>query len=391
MKLVVIGAGQCGCRIADEFVRLNRKARSERHIEIVTDAFAVNTDLTDLSGLSWIKSDYRHRIIIGNQKTYGHGVGKVNEVGAEVAKDDGDKIIESIQRTRRLYDSDAFLVIAGAAGGTGSGALPVITQLIKERYFDKPVYDLVILPFEHEETTEERSIYNSATCLKSANSVADAIIMVDNQRYIKKDTSLKTNLKQINEMIAEPFYDILCAGEETNPKYVGGKTLDAGDIMQTLKGWTVIGYGNSEIPMFNLPALRSPDFKKKSTETEKGIEAMDEAIAELSLRCNPADARRALYLLSSPAKEMNMQLIKDLGVHIRNLCPKATIRYGDYPREQSAVEVTVVLSELKDVEKLREYYTKSIELMSELKSRQKETDVTLKAINDKSKDLPGLV
>ena len=58
MKLVVIGFGQCGGRIADNFARLNRKARSRRGIEIVTGAFAVNTDAADLSGLSFIKSDY---------------------------------------------------------------------------------------------------------------------------------------------------------------------------------------------------------------------------------------------------------------------------------------------------------------------------------------------
>jgi len=36
MKLVVIGLGQCGGRIADEFARLNARARIQRGIEIVT-------------------------------------------------------------------------------------------------------------------------------------------------------------------------------------------------------------------------------------------------------------------------------------------------------------------------------------------------------------------
>jgi len=35
MKLVVIGFGQCGGRMADEFARLNGRARSYRGIEIV--------------------------------------------------------------------------------------------------------------------------------------------------------------------------------------------------------------------------------------------------------------------------------------------------------------------------------------------------------------------
>ncbi len=78
-------------------------------------------DAADLSGLSYIRSDYRHRILIGGRKTSGHGVGKINELGAEVAKEDADKVIDAIRTTKRLSESDAFLLIAGAAGGTGSG------------------------------------------------------------------------------------------------------------------------------------------------------------------------------------------------------------------------------------------------------------------------------
>src|SRR3989304_4522310 len=160
MKLLVIGLGQCGGRIADEFARLNTKARSQRSIDIVTDALAVNADIADLSGLSRIKPDYQHRILIGGRKTGGHGVGKINELGAEIAREDADKVIDAIRVTKRFYETDAFLLIAGAAGGTGSGSAPVMMQHIKERYRDKPVYACIVLPFEHEEQTEERTTYN---------------------------------------------------------------------------------------------------------------------------------------------------------------------------------------------------------------------------------------
>ncbi len=62
MKLIVVGVGQCGCRIADEFARLNRMAHLQRQIDIIPGAFAVNTDAADLSGLRYIKPDYRYRI-----------------------------------------------------------------------------------------------------------------------------------------------------------------------------------------------------------------------------------------------------------------------------------------------------------------------------------------
>ena len=391
MKLVVIGFGQCGGKIADEFAKLGKRAQSHRGIEIITGAFAVNTDTADLSGLSYIKPDYQHRILIGGRRTGGHGVGKVNELGAEIAREDGDKVLDAIRTAPRFFESDAFLLIAASAGGTGSGSISIITQLIKERYGDKPLYNLIILPFQHEEDTEGRAIYNSAVCLKSANSIADAIFLIDNQRYVKKDFSIRNNLAHINSLIVEPFYNLLCTGEEKKRKYIGAKLLDAGDILQTLAGWTVIGYGKSPLKLLSLPFEQTRHFRKKSTEIHKGIQAMDEAVSQLSLKCNPMDAGRALYLLSAPAKEMNMDLIKELGDYLKDITSEAIIRNGDYPRERGLLDVTVILSELKDVEKIREYYRKSAEFIVEMKKRQEDTASKLKEVEAAAKDIPSLL
>jgi len=127
MKLMVIGCGQCGGRVADEFARLNKVAHIQRGVDIVTNVVAVNTDITDLSGLFYIKPDFRHRILIGGKKTGGHGVGKMNEIGAEIAKEDGDKIIESIRAAEKLPETDAILLVASAAGGAGSAKASSLT------------------------------------------------------------------------------------------------------------------------------------------------------------------------------------------------------------------------------------------------------------------------
>ncbi len=390
MKLIVIGLGQCGGRIADEFARLNGKARSRRNTDIITAAYAVNTDVADLSGLHRIKPDYQHRILIGGRKTGGHGVGKINELGAEIAKEDADKVIDSIRATKRISEADAFLLVAGAAGGTGSGAIPVMTQQIKERFIDKPVYNLLVLPFEHEEQTEERTIYNAATCLKSSYLVADATILVDNQRYIGKD-SISSNLAKINTMISEPFYDLLCAGEEKNSKYIGAKLLDAGDIIQTLVGWTTITYSHSYISPLGGFFKRTRDFRKKATESQRGVEAMDEAISRLSVKCKTEDSRRALYLISAPARELNVDLIKELGLHLKNLAPEAIIRSGDYPRTQGSLDVTVILSELNDVAKIRDYFTRTIGIISNIKKRQEGIESEQAALEGTLKDIPSLL
>ena len=390
MKLVVVGFGQCGGRIANEFSRLNSRARFHRGIHILDDTFAVNTDTADLSSLSSIKSDYRHRILIGNRKTGGHGVGKINELGAEIARQDGDKIVDAIRSAKRFYEADAFLLIAGAAGGTGSGSMPITAQTIKERFKDKPVFTLVVLPFEHEEKTCARTFSNAATCLKAAYSVADAVFLVDNQRYIEKDSSLINNMSAINKLIVEPFYDLLCAGEEKKAKRIGAKVLDAGDIISTLRGWTVLGYGVSQLPMIRLPLWGQRNFRKKGTETHKGIGAMDQALSNLSLKCNPGDAASALYILSAPTQEMSMDLVKELGDYMGEVAPEAIIRYGDYPRGESTLKITLILSQLSSVEVVKEYYDKMPELITEKERRQWKSESKLRELLDASMAVPSL-
>jgi cell division GTPase FtsZ len=384
MKLMVIGFGQCGNRIADEFARLGRRARSWRGAEIITSALAVDTDTAALSGLSTIRPHHEQRIVIGEAKTRGHGVGKRRELGAEIAKEEGFKIIDAVRQTKRFSETDAFLLVAGAAGGTGSGAIAIVAQLIKERYVDRPVYSLIVLPFEHEEEIEPRNIQNTAVCLKSVYSATDAVFLIDNQRYIRKGLSLGGNIDKINRLIVEPFLGLLSGGEEKKRRHIGVTVLDAGDIEQTLSGWTAIGYGKSLLHLITFPWDKSRHFKKKSHEIQKGIKAMDEAISELSVQCDAKDAAKALYLLSAPKEEMYVDLVKNLGDHLRSLAPEATIRYGDYPVNKGLTDVTLVLSGLKSVQKVETYFTMSIKVAEEMKKKQQAQTGASTAIEEAS-------
>ncbi|MFH0767977.1 MAG: tubulin/FtsZ family protein [Chloroflexota bacterium] len=362
MKFMVIGFGQCGNRIADEFARLDRRAHSSRGIEILTGAFAVDTDTAALRELYTIKAGDEQRIVIGEAKTGGHGTGKRSELGAEIAREEGFKIVDTIRQTRRFSETDAFLLIASAAGGTGSGAMPVLAKLIKERYAEIPVYSLVVLPFEHEEEIEKTNIQNTAVCLNSIYYAADAVFLVDNQRYVGKGLSLRGNITNINKLIVDPFYSLLCVGEEKNRKHIGVTMLDAGDIKQTISGWTAIGYGKSPLHLITFPWDK--------TKTQKGIRAMDEAVSELSVKCETKNAAKALYILSSPEKEMNIDLVRQLGDHLRSLAPEATVRYGDYPINKGMIDITIVISNLKSVEKVETYYATSRKMAEEVVTKK---------------------
>lgn len=389
MKLLVVGCGQCGGRIAAEFARLGLKARDERGIEIITDSFAINTDTTDLNGLSYIKKEFDHRILIGIRTTSGHGVGKINEIAAEIANEDSDKILESIGKGKNIAETDAFMVIGSSAGGTGSGTMPVVANILKKHYPDKPVYCLVVLPFKHEESTESRSIYNTAVCLKSSYLIADAVFLVDNQKFVEKGLSLNKNLEKINRMVVEPFYNLLSAGEEKLQKFVGSRTVDAGDIIQTLAGWTVIGHAATQKQGFSLFSKKTNHFHDKAIESQKGIQTMSTALADLSSKCEPKDANRALYLLSGPTHKMAVGLISELSIALKNFAENAIIRSGDYPRMKDRLEVAVLLSELTNVRRVNDIFNKAIIYIAN-KQRSRGKDPGYQELNTSFRDIPSL-
>lgn len=391
MKLLVIGCGQCGGRVADEFARRDRRAREQRGVSILSEALAVNTDVADLSGLVFIKTDQQHRILIGGRKSGGHGVGKINELGAEIAREEGDRVLEAIGNSQQHSRADAFLLVAGAAGGTGSGAIAELTHQVKEHHPDKPVYTLILLPFRYEELTEERAIYNVGTCLKSAYLVSDAVFLVDNQRYITDGESIKNNLTRINTRVVGPFYNLLCAGEEKDPKRIGSRLVDAGDIIQTLSGWTVIGHGQASVSRARFPMAGKLDFRNKVTETEKGVHAMNQAIASLSLKCRPEDARKALYLLTAPPEEMSMNLITDLSMTLKSVATEALIRSGDYPRGRDSIHVTVILSELTNSGRISDYFSKAIRYIYLKKRRGGELKEGREGLEEALRDIPLLL
>ncbi len=382
MKLMIIGLGQCGNRIADEFTHLGNRAKRERGANVITDTYAVDTDAAAMVGLQFIKSNKDHRIVIGEARTKNHGTGGLADLGAQIFKEDGYKIVDVLRKTKRFPETDAFLLIAGAAGGTGAGGIPVLTKIIKERFIDKPVYTVIILPFEHEETIDEKIILNTAVCLKSIYAVSDAVFLIDNQRYAAKGFSLASNIAKTNKLIADPFFSLLCAGEETKRKRIGVHVLDAGGILQSLSGWTVLGYGGVNLRLITLPWDEIENH---------GNKVMEIALSELSLSCDTKSATKALYMVSAPAEEMNIDLVKYLGERMRTLAPDATIRYGDYPFNKGLIDLTLIFSGLKEVEKVTDYYTKSVGVAENIKMKQGVAETKPSSTEEAAKDVPPLI
>jgi cell division GTPase FtsZ len=108
------------------------------------------------------------------------------------------------------------------------------------------------------------------------------------------------------------------------------------------------------------------------------------------LECNTEDAARALFLVSGPAGEMNMEIVKEIGAHLRKIAPRATIRNGDYPREKDVIDVHIIFSGLSHLVKIREYYVKSSNLIKEYQRRREDRERDQREMGDLGKDIPVL-
>jgi cell division protein FtsZ len=151
---------------------------------------AVNTDL---QSLQLCVADVT--VHIGDEQTRGLGAGADPEVGHRSAFEEQDKI------KRLLKGSDMVFVAAGAGGGTGSGAAPVVARLARE--VGALTVGIVTKPF----TFEGNRRGNQAD--KGIEELADAVdtlIVVPNDRLLEvldQQTSMVEAFKVADDVLRQ--------------------------------------------------------------------------------------------------------------------------------------------------------------------------------------------
>ena len=103
-NILVIGAGEAGGRIAEEF-----------HTQGFPYVIALNTAQVDLNGLSLISEDSKFLV----PATNGEGAGKEPKVVRDAIDMFYDKVNEFIKS--KIQGQDSALICIGGGGGTGGG------------------------------------------------------------------------------------------------------------------------------------------------------------------------------------------------------------------------------------------------------------------------------
>ena len=368
MRVFVIGFGQAGGRIADAFVEYARKTGQK----FVIRALAINTARSDLMGLKNIPMS--DRLLIGESLAKGHGIGADNELGAQVATDEIYTIQSAIDK-RGTHQIDAFLIIAGLGGGTGSGGAPVLARRLKKLY-EEPVYGLGILP-----ARDEGSLYslNAARSLVTFVNEVDNLFLFDNDAWKKGGESVKEAFADINEEIVRRFGILFGAGEANE---VGQMVVDAAEVINTLKGGGIstIGYASEEIESEGL--FKKLIGKKKAMENLDTVTRITSLVrravaGRLTIPCDVSTAERALIIAAGPPKELSRKGIEKSKVRIEELIRGKEVRGGDYPLVKGRHVSTIVLfSGVSDVPRIKELQAIAAEAQERIKevSSEKERD-----------------
>ena len=214
--LRVVGVGGAGSNA------VNRMIEAEvGGVEFI----AVNTDLQSLQG-----SSAPTTLHIGSDLTRGLGSGSNPDLGRQAAMEDADKI------KTLLRGSDMVFITAGAGGGTGTGAAPVVARIARE--LGALTVGIVTKPFGFEGTRRMQAAERGVMALADE---VDTLITVPNNRLLSvldkgtamveafrvADDVLRQGVQGISDLITLPglinldFADVRTIMSDAGPALLG--------------------------------------------------------------------------------------------------------------------------------------------------------------------------
>ncbi len=295
----VVGVGGAGVNAVNRMV--------EARIPGI-EFMAVNTDL---QSLQLCVADVT--VHIGDEQTRGLGAGADPEVGHRSAFEEQDKI------KRLLKGSDMVFVAAGAGGGTGSGAAPVVARLARE--VGALTVGIVTKPFSFEGsrrgTQAEKGIEELA-------SEVDTLIVVPNDRLLEvldQQTSMVEAFQVADDVLrqgVQGISDLVTLPAVINLDFADVRTIMA-DAGRALLG---IGMAHGET---------------------RAIEAAEKAISSPLLETSMDGARSILLSITGGADLSLVEVSEAAKVVGEAAHPDANIIFGANVDEELSDQIWVTV------------------------------------------------
>jgi cell division protein FtsZ len=309
--LRVVGVGGAGVNAVNRMI--------EAEVEGV-EFFAVNTDMQSLE-----QSAATKRLHIGGDATRGLGSGSNPDLGRAAAHEDYDMLKGA------LKGSDMVFITAGAGGGTGTGAAPIVARISRE--VGALTVGIITKPFAFEGARRgevaDRGIEELA-------GEVDTLIVIPNSRLLSvldKSTSMVDAFRVADDVLrqgVQGISDLITLPGLINLDFADVRTImcDAG---QALLG---IGMGTGE---------------------RRGMDAVEHAI-ESPLLETSLEGARSILLSITGGRDLSLFEVNEAAKAIAEAAhPDANIIFGAMVDEkvEDQVWVTVVATGYGDRPKYR--------------------------------------
>jgi cell division protein FtsZ len=309
--LRVVGVGGAGVNAVNRMI--------EAQVEGV-EFFAVNTDTQSLE-----QSAANERVHIGSAITRGLGSGSNPELGRSAAMEDYDEL------KGMLKGSDMVFITAGAGGGTGTGAAPVVARISRE--VGALTVGIVTKPFSFEGARRGEQADQGVEDLARE---VDTLIVIPNSRLLTvldKSTSMVDAFRVADDVLrqgVQGISDLITLPGLINLDFADVRTIMS-DAGQALLG---IGMGSGE---------------------HRAMNAVEHAI-ESPLLETSLDGARSILLSVTGGRDLSLFEVNDAAKAVADAAhPDANIIFGAMVDEKvdDQVWVTVVATGYGDRPQLR--------------------------------------
>jgi len=219
----VIGVGGGGCNAIDNMTKSGIEG-----VELI----CINTDLQSLQ-----KAQADQKMVIGRNLTRGLGAGGKPEIGRSAAEEDRAAIAELLEGTDMLF------ITTGMGGGTGTGAIPVIAEIAREKGI--LTVAVVTRPFAYEGNKRMKIAEEGIRTLVES---VDSLITIPNEKLLTildEDVGMVEAYAKVDDVLlgaVRGISDII--------QKAGLQNVDFADIktMMSQMGMAVMGSGSASGP-----------------------------------------------------------------------------------------------------------------------------------------------
>lgn len=302
-KIVVVGCGGAGQNAVTRLTEMGTEG-----------AITVSLN-SDAKHLAVGKAD--KKILIGKELTRGLGCGGYPEVGKKCAEESRNEIKEAIE------GADLVFAIAGMGKGTGTGSVPVVSEMSKQQ--GAIVIAVVTMPFK----LEGSRIGKAEDGLASLRQVCDTAIVIENDKLLKfaGNLSIQQAFAVADELIASMVKGI--TETITLPSLVNLDYADVKAVMHT-GGVAAIGVG-------------------ESNSSDRAKDAITKALLNPLLEVDYAGAAGALIHITG-GPDLKLDEVNEIGETVaQHLDPSAQVFWGAriLPDFKGKVQVISIITGVK--------------------------------------------